>query len=306
MLAGYDFIDEETLSYFKPRLNQAPRDAEFALAYVKEHAKTPEERRKLCARRCSSSATCCGRSSMRCSMPMCSAAEFRRAASSRRRRPSQWGRWHEPARRRDRAGASRLGAPQALRRAQCLAAARAGARSLSLPDHHRHPAAAGEAARTRRARRRAGAANTTRRRRKSSPTSRRCSATSWRRAMSDVLTPEAEARAAPPRAAAMRRAELPRSRSRSDCWPRSRTVARCSAPTAQIPWRWSGRRANLTSAEWARVFNEAAAIGVVQLHVSGGEPLVRPDVAEIVRGARVPRTLRQPDHRGGGLTPERG
>jgi pyrroloquinoline-quinone synthase len=48
MLAGYDFIDEETLSYFKPRLNQAPRDAEFALAYVKEHAKTPEERRKVC------------------------------------------------------------------------------------------------------------------------------------------------------------------------------------------------------------------------------------------------------------------
>ena len=48
MLAGYDFIDEETLSYFKPRLNQAPRDAEFALAYVKEHARTPEDRRKVC------------------------------------------------------------------------------------------------------------------------------------------------------------------------------------------------------------------------------------------------------------------
>ncbi|MBV9979441.1 pyrroloquinoline-quinone synthase PqqC [Bradyrhizobium sp.] len=48
MLASYDFIDEETLSYFKPRLNQAPRDAEFALAYVKQHAKTPEERRKVC------------------------------------------------------------------------------------------------------------------------------------------------------------------------------------------------------------------------------------------------------------------
>ncbi len=49
MLAGYDFIDEETLSYFKPRLDQAPRDAEFALAYVKEHARTPEERRLVCA-----------------------------------------------------------------------------------------------------------------------------------------------------------------------------------------------------------------------------------------------------------------
>jgi coenzyme PQQ biosynthesis protein C len=48
MLAGYDFIDEETLSYFRPRLDQAPRDAEFALAYVKEHARTPDERRLVC------------------------------------------------------------------------------------------------------------------------------------------------------------------------------------------------------------------------------------------------------------------
>jgi pyrroloquinoline-quinone synthase len=48
MLAHYDFIDEETLSYFRPRLNQAPRDADFALAYVKEHARAPEERRQVC------------------------------------------------------------------------------------------------------------------------------------------------------------------------------------------------------------------------------------------------------------------
>lgn len=48
MLVGYDFIDDETLAYFKPRLNQAPRDAEFALAYVKEHARTPEDRQKVC------------------------------------------------------------------------------------------------------------------------------------------------------------------------------------------------------------------------------------------------------------------
>jgi pyrroloquinoline-quinone synthase len=48
MLSGYSFIDEDTLSYFKPRLNQAPRDAEFALAYVKEHATTPELRKSVC------------------------------------------------------------------------------------------------------------------------------------------------------------------------------------------------------------------------------------------------------------------
>jgi pyrroloquinoline-quinone synthase len=40
MLAGYAFITEETLAYFTPRLTQAPQDVNFALAYVKEHART--------------------------------------------------------------------------------------------------------------------------------------------------------------------------------------------------------------------------------------------------------------------------
>lgn len=43
MLRSYDFISEETLAYFTPRLTQAPRDSDFALAYVKEHARTEEE-----------------------------------------------------------------------------------------------------------------------------------------------------------------------------------------------------------------------------------------------------------------------
>ncbi|RFC67666.1 MULTISPECIES: pyrroloquinoline-quinone synthase PqqC [Mesorhizobium] len=43
ILKRYDYITEDTLSYFSPRLHQAPRDAEFALAYVLEHAKTAEE-----------------------------------------------------------------------------------------------------------------------------------------------------------------------------------------------------------------------------------------------------------------------
>ena len=42
MLAGYDFVTSETLSYFNARLSQAPRDADWALAYVKQHAVTPE------------------------------------------------------------------------------------------------------------------------------------------------------------------------------------------------------------------------------------------------------------------------
>lgn len=43
MLANYDFISEKTLAYFGKRLTQAPRDADFALAYTKEHAVTPKD-----------------------------------------------------------------------------------------------------------------------------------------------------------------------------------------------------------------------------------------------------------------------
>ena len=42
MLAGYDFISRAALAYFDKRLSQAPRDADFALDYVKQHATTPE------------------------------------------------------------------------------------------------------------------------------------------------------------------------------------------------------------------------------------------------------------------------
>lgn len=42
MLANYPFVTQDTLAYFTPRLTQAPRDVDFALAYVKEHARTRE------------------------------------------------------------------------------------------------------------------------------------------------------------------------------------------------------------------------------------------------------------------------
>lgn len=41
MLARYDYITEDTLAYFTPRLKQAPRDADFALDWVTAHADTP-------------------------------------------------------------------------------------------------------------------------------------------------------------------------------------------------------------------------------------------------------------------------
>lgn len=47
MLANYDFISEETLAYFDARMTQAPRDADFALGYVLEHARTPEQQRAV-------------------------------------------------------------------------------------------------------------------------------------------------------------------------------------------------------------------------------------------------------------------
>jgi coenzyme PQQ biosynthesis protein C len=49
MLAGYDFISRETLAYFNARLTQAPRDADFALEYVKREARTPEQQRAVLA-----------------------------------------------------------------------------------------------------------------------------------------------------------------------------------------------------------------------------------------------------------------
>lgn len=43
MLENYDFIDDKVMAYFKRRLTQAPRDADFALQYVLNNAKTRDE-----------------------------------------------------------------------------------------------------------------------------------------------------------------------------------------------------------------------------------------------------------------------
>ncbi|MBS3648340.1 pyrroloquinoline-quinone synthase PqqC [Pseudaminobacter sp. 19-2017] len=42
MLARYPYITEDTLAYFRKRPEQASRDSDFALAYAKKHAVTPE------------------------------------------------------------------------------------------------------------------------------------------------------------------------------------------------------------------------------------------------------------------------
>ena len=55
----------------------------------------------------------------------------------------------------------------------------------------------------------------------------------------------------------------------------------CSNPVALEP-----RKGELDTATWARVFREAAGLGVLQVHLSGGEPGARRDLGEIVAAAR--------------------
>lgn len=57
-------------------------------------------------------------------------------------------------------------------------------------------------------------------------------------------------------------------------------------PYCSNPLELSRYREELDTDTWKRVFAEASALGVVQVHFSGGEPLVRRDVAELVREAR--------------------
>jgi coenzyme PQQ biosynthesis protein C len=49
MLKGYDFVSRQTLAYFDNRLSQAPRDSDFALDYVKQHATTAETQEAVIA-----------------------------------------------------------------------------------------------------------------------------------------------------------------------------------------------------------------------------------------------------------------
>ena len=50
MLKHYDFVNPDTMSYFKRRLTQAPRDANFALDYVKTQRRRPRSARRCATR----------------------------------------------------------------------------------------------------------------------------------------------------------------------------------------------------------------------------------------------------------------
>jgi len=49
MLAHYDYVKPATLAYFDKRPPQAARDAEFALSYVKSHARSAEQQQAVLA-----------------------------------------------------------------------------------------------------------------------------------------------------------------------------------------------------------------------------------------------------------------
>lgn len=57
-------------------------------------------------------------------------------------------------------------------------------------------------------------------------------------------------------------------------------------PYCSNPLALDRRADELDAATWARVFKEAAALGVLQVHLSGGEPAARRDLPEIARAAR--------------------
>lgn len=63
--------------------------------------------------------------------------------------------------------------------------------------------------------------------------------------------------------------------------------------------------AELTTAEWLRTLDQAHALGAVQLHFSGGEPLVRSDLEELVERGRKLEFYSNLITSGIGLTPER-
>lgn len=52
------------------------------------------------------------------------------------------------------------------------------------------------------------------------------------------------------------------------------------------PIELAKRENELTTETWLRVFREAATAGVLQIDLSGGEPLARTDIVELVRGGR--------------------
>ncbi|MEZ0069646.1 pyrroloquinoline quinone biosynthesis protein E [Streptacidiphilus sp. MAP12-20] len=76
-------------------------------------------------------------------------------------------------------------------------------------------------------------------------------------------------------------------------------------PYCSNPLELTARKDELTTDQWRDVFSQARALGVVQLHLSGGEPLARPDLPELAAHARALDAYVNLVTSGVGLTAER-
>src|SRR4051812_50088519 len=74
-------------------------------------------------------------------------------------------------------------------------------------------------------------------------------------------------------------------------------------PYCSNPLELAAYRDELTTQEWRRGLAEARELGVLQLHLSGGEPLLRRDPTQIVWTASGPGVYTNPITRAPGPTP---
>jgi pyrroloquinoline quinone biosynthesis protein E len=75
-------------------------------------------------------------------------------------------------------------------------------------------------------------------------------------------------------------------------------------PYCSNPLALDRRDDELDAATWARVFKEAAALGVLQVHLSGGEPAARRDLVDITASARAAGLYTNLITSGVGVTPK--
>ncbi|KQN57967.1 pyrroloquinoline quinone biosynthesis protein PqqE [Erwinia sp. Leaf53] len=71
-------------------------------------------------------------------------------------------------------------------------------------------------------------------------------------------------------------------------WLLAELTYRCplQCPYCSNPLDFAQQEKELTTAQWIEVFKQARAMGAVQIGFSGGEPLVRKDLPELIRAAR--------------------
>src|SRR5690606_15337746 len=71
-------------------------------------------------------------------------------------------------------------------------------------------------------------------------------------------------------------------------WLLAELTYRCplQCPYCSNPLEFAEHKQELTTAQWIDVFSQARALGAAQLGFSGGEPLVRDDLAELIGAAR--------------------